>query len=343
MGQSRQAVSNRQLAMPPQLDDLLQAASAAYDDADIFAYFGIVGRPFDDEIITLCRERKVRKNVIFMLTTLGGNVHAAYRITRCFQRKYKIDAEKDEEKGKFYVFVDSLCGSAGTLVALGDTDLIVSDHGELGPIDVQLRKPEEVGERRSGLTLRQALLSLERESRRLVKSHFRQLRFDSDLGLNTKTAVEISSNITIGLLSSIYGQIDPMQMGEVERALEIAVKYGERVGKINIKEDALEKLLGGYPSHEFVIDRREARTLFKNVDRPKPELEAFGEFIRPMAEDQLTERTPFKAFLIDPPADSGKSDDQGEANGGGRNSGKNRKGVRRKKSTARRGGRKSAR
>ena len=113
--------------------------------------------------------------------------------------------------------MDTLCTSAGALLALGADELIISDYGELGPLDVQLRKPDEVGERHSGLTPQQVLDSLDRHSRSLFKSHFCQLRFDPDLTLTTKTSVESIATITKGFPSSRAGPDLPHERYQVSR------------------------------------------------------------------------------------------------------------------------------
>ena len=43
-------------------------------------------------------------------------------------------------------FIPRRCKSAGTLLLIGATSLIISDRGELGPLDVQLSKPDEIFE-----------------------------------------------------------------------------------------------------------------------------------------------------------------------------------------------------
>ena len=48
-------------------------------------------------------------------------------------------------------YVDTVCKSAGTILALGADVIIMSQYAELGPIDVQLQKEDEVGESTSGL------------------------------------------------------------------------------------------------------------------------------------------------------------------------------------------------
>ena len=47
----------------------------------------------------------------------------------------------------------------------------------------------------------------------------------------------------------------------------ITIDYGARIAK-NLKPDALSRLIMGYHSHSFVIDRKEARDLFINVREP---------------------------------------------------------------------------
>jgi len=311
------------------LDELIKAASKECGDTDIILYAGQIRRPYDDEFINNCGRMLRRQKILLMLTTTGGEADAAYRIARCLQRSYNTGAyapdSKDKEappQGKFILYVDTLCASAGTLLALGADELIISDYGELGPLDVQLRKPDEVGERHSGLTPQQALDSLDRHSRSLFKSHFRQLRFDPDLTLTTKTSVEIAATITKGLLEPIYSQIDPMRLGEVERFLGIAEKYGERLGTTNLKDGTPERLIAGYPSHTFVIDRKEARDLFKNVSRPKKDLIKLAEFLRPMCENKVNSWYPFRSFLTDPPAAKTQETRRGKKNGRKKDTGK---------------------
>jgi len=53
--------------------------------------------------------------------------------------------------------------------------------------------------------------------------------------------------------------------------MSIALAYGGRLDTGNVKEGALERLAYGYPSHSFVIDRREAERLFVQVEAPHEE------------------------------------------------------------------------
>lgn len=296
-----------------------------YPNTDLYLYMGRIKRPYDDEFIGDFEKRTVKqKNLIVIMTTLGGDPDAAYRIGRCIQRNYGLlpgPQKGGEPENQVAIFVDTVCGSAGTLVSFSGTEIIMTDYGELSPIDIQIRKPDDVWERDSGLTPTQALDILERRSKSLFKAHFGQLRLDNELALTTKTSVEVASNITTGLLSPIYGQIDPIRLGEIERLMGITAAYGERLGKYSLKQGALAKLLSGYPSHGFVIDRCEADDLFKKVSIPKPSLKTLGEFWRPFAQQRLTAQKPSMLFMFEEPKMNPSEEDIGEDHGEQQNSG----------------------
>jgi hypothetical protein len=132
-------------------------------------------------------------------------------------------------------------------------------------------------------------------------------------------------------MSGIYGQLDPMRLGEVERMMGITAAYGERLSKHNLKSGALAKLLSTYPSHSFVIDRCEAEDLFDKTSVPKPGLQAIGTWMRNLSQNSLGARRPIKFFVTDAPQDAvepipvqpepgkpeGKPNDQEVIGGGG--------------------------
>ena len=52
--------------------------------------------------------------------------------------------------------------------------------------------------------------------------------------------------------------------------MRVAMEYGNRLNRGNLKEGALARLISGYPSHGFIIDRDEAATLFERVRDVNP-------------------------------------------------------------------------
>jgi hypothetical protein len=260
---------------------LIKSISDDYD-ADIFAYVGGIDRPHDDRFIERVKNFRRRTNVILLLTTLGGDPNAAYRIARCLQSEYETVPQNEggggeiPSKGIFYLYVDSRCKSAGTILALGANTIFMSDYAELGPIDVQLRKGDEVGERSSSLTPMHAIESLRDLSIKYFEDCFKELRFNQDLLFATKAASEIASKMSTVLFGTIFSQIDPMRVAEFDRAMRIASEYGQRLGRENLLDGGLNRLVAAYPTHGFVIDRTEAREIFRSVERPTEKLINLG-------------------------------------------------------------------
>jgi len=243
---------------------LIQYANKIADehDADVVMLNGTIGRLNAQRLIHIGKNKNRRENVLFVLVTLGGDPDAAYIIARHLQSQYQ----------KFSLFVPELCKSAGTLIALGANELIISDYGELGPLDVQLSKKDELGEMQSGWVGVDALAQLQSRAFDTFEEFFLNIKIRSRL--TTKTCARIASDLTTGLYKPVYAQIDPMHLGVVNRAMSIAWDYGQRlVSKGSNIEDSkidntLNTLIRGYSSHRFVIDRDEAKSLFRNVREP---------------------------------------------------------------------------
>lgn len=215
-----------------------------------------IDRSLHQRLSLLLKAKQRFKRCTVFLTTYGGDPHAAFRIARCLRHHY----------ASVRLAVPSYCKSAGTLIAIGANELAIGDLGELGPLDLQVTKPDDVMERGSGLDYMQALQVA------LFHAHqafalFMEVR-RGGLRLPTKQAGEFATNMAIGMVAPLYSQIDPNRIGEMQRAIQIAKEYGERLDSYsnNLKPQALEKMVADYPSHAFVIDRKEAKNLFNRVE-----------------------------------------------------------------------------
>lgn len=195
---------------------------------------------------------------LLLLATVGGDAHAAYRLARRFQADFK----------NFSVLVPGLCKSAGTLVCVGAHELAIANDGELGPLDVQIRKRDELVQYGSALDQLKALELLRSEALAAFRHYL--LEITGGTGVSMKTAADIARNLTVGLYSNAFAQLDPIQLGEISRAMNIAQEYGSRLSATasSMEQTALFRLIAGYPTHSFVIDREEAAKLFKNVREP---------------------------------------------------------------------------
>lgn len=259
-------------------------------DLDVLYYHNRIQRPYDDRIIELCKSRKLRSNVLLFVVTSGGIPEAAYRISRCLQSKYN----------KFTVYISDFCKSAGTLLCLGAHEIVISDIGEMGPLDVQVQKQDELFEMSSGLNLINALTLSQTQAYSMIENYINKFKDTSNNQITLKTAADIASRMAIGLFGKIYEQIDPEKLGEISRSMKIAEEYGRRLNKKsnNLKGEALNKLIEGYPTHSFTIDRMEAKELFKNVREPDAAEEQFCNLLYKYVK-QIDRGTTLYGFVTD--------------------------------------------
>ncbi|GAB1540441.1 hypothetical protein NUACC21_31100 [Scytonema sp. NUACC21] len=226
-------------------------------DADLFIYSADIEEENADQVIKIVQAKaNKRDNLVLVLATYGGDPDAAFRIARFLQNTYN----------KFTLFVFGYCKSAGTLVAIGADEIVMSDLAELGPLDIQVAKDDDLVRRSSGLDLQKALTVLSLQGFQIFQQHFIATTVSSGGVVTTKTAADIASSIAVGLLAPIASQIEPLRLGAVYRSMDVAYEYGIRLNP-NLKK-TVNKLINDYPSHGFVIDRKEAQELFPVVREP---------------------------------------------------------------------------
>ena len=216
-------------------------------------------RPQDGWLVGKICARERRPNLLMILVTNGGDPDAAYRIARCIQNHYT----------KFTVCVSGICKSAGTLLLLGAHELAFSQHGELGPLDIQMEKKDDIWDSESGLTVMTALSALHENALEAFQHFMLALVLRSNGRITVRTASDISAKLTQAIFSPISEQIDPIHIGEVSRSMAIAREYGTRLMEksknSNNASETLKSLISDYPSHGFVIDKEEAAEKLKNV------------------------------------------------------------------------------
>lgn len=244
-----------------EIKEAIRSLRDAHPDTDIIVISHEINRSLYyklSEKLDARRGPTPLKCVVF-LNTLGGDPHAGFRIARCLRHHYK---------GNFRLVIPHHCKSAGTLIAIGASQLAIGDLGELGPLDVQISKRTELLERSSGLDFNEALTAMLAHGQAAFRRNL--LEICAGAGISTKMAGEFATQLAVGMVSPMYAQIDPLQVGEVHRAMKIAFEYGTRLNDDSkqLYPDALESLVSAYPDHGFVIDRKEAKKLFKSVESP---------------------------------------------------------------------------
>lgn len=241
-------------------------------DTDIYVISGPIERNMARRLVNRYGRSQRRTNCALILTTFGGDADAAFIMARHLKRHYEA----------FNLYIFGMCKSAGTLLALGADEIIMSHHGEFGPLDVQMVKNDDFVRYDSGVDIFQALNVINEQAFSAFERAFLGIIQRSGGLITTRTAADIATKLATGLLGPIAEQIDPYRLSEVQRAISIAMEYGVRLGA---KEETISGLIHSYPSHGFVIDFDEATELFPNVRPPTPLEEAMVQLVRRFLRD----------------------------------------------------------
>lgn len=227
------------------LEVALDALRVQEPQTDVVLYNG----PIDDRgFWNLIRNTspQIDRKVVLILVTSGGDPNAAFNIGR-FLNSY----------GAFEIAVPSECKSAGTLVAIAAEKIYMSIIGELGPLDVQLMKRDELFQQQSGLVYKKGIETITTEAFRVYRSYLTGIKDHSKNTVSFALASKVAHELTSALFTPITSQIDPIVAGEFQRDLEVAQAYGKRLDERyghNLKEDGLARLIHEYPSHDFVLE-----------------------------------------------------------------------------------------
>jgi hypothetical protein len=249
---------------------------AEAQQVDTLFYNGGIDRFCSNFVINQCRTNCSCEKFNLFLMTGGGDADAAYLLARYLQDSYK----------KFTIIIPGPCKSAGTLIALGAHEIVMGVQGELGPVDAQMAKKDEYSDRESALVQQTAIDYITTQAYSSWKTSITDILTRDFPNSSFKTASKIAVEMTVGLYKPVMAQIDPSALAESARALAIAWDYGQRlIGYSKNSEFAkIVKLCQAYNHHGFVIDRKEAKTLFNEgvVRKPTEEEEklttSFGNY-----------------------------------------------------------------
>jgi len=188
-----------------------------------------------------------------LLHTPGGSADIAYQVVRFFRHHCN----------RLNIIVPLQAKSAGTLMCLGADAIYMGEFGELGPIDVQIQDPLEKGAKSISPLDEFKSAEFLRDYAVEIMDSFTLLIIRRS-GISVKEALHESLHFTTEIMRPLYEQLDPLEIGEYKRALAIGEEYGERLltmTKNPHRKEISQALLSKYPSHGFVIDRVEARSL----------------------------------------------------------------------------------
>ena len=192
-----------------------------------------------------------------VINSPGGSAHAAYQLVSLA----RLHADSVN------VCVPYFAKSAATLVCLGADKIILGEVAELGPLDTQIREEEAAGKYRyaSALNPSKAIDQLRRFSMETFDLAVRMILQRSDL--DHHAACTCAIDFVKATTGQLFSDLDALKLGEYSRALAVGKEYGlrllERYGEFDAERRrlVLDKLVEGYPSHDYIIDYRELEGL----------------------------------------------------------------------------------
>jgi hypothetical protein len=130
-----------------------------------------------------------------------------------------------------------------------------------------MAKKDELWGSESGLTVLTALAAIHEKALLAFEHFFLSITQRSGGRISTRTSFDAAVKLTEAIFSPITQQIAPLHIGEAFRSMAVATEYGIRLREKsrNFTLNILEHIVAEYPSHGFVIDRREAEKLFRKV------------------------------------------------------------------------------
>jgi hypothetical protein len=202
------------------------------------------------------------KKLSVLVDSPGGDAEATFRLIKKFRRV------ADEVEA----IVVNWSKSAATIFCLGADKIFMGEDAELGPLDAQLRNPK-TGKRFSALNSFKSLEFLRQYSIEVLDIISILIR--DRVKMDYIYAVEVARPVVSDIVTSLYEQVNPSELGESRRHLAVGEQYSkmimERYSYKDYSQQKIEEivrtLVWNYPSHGFVIDFEEATRIGLKVER----------------------------------------------------------------------------
>jgi ATP-dependent protease ClpP protease subunit len=229
-------------------------------------------------VLAAGKEFETGNRLSLILHTGGGDAHAAYRIATFLQKQSQ----------EFEVVIPRMAKSAGTLISLAASRIIMGQMAELGPLDMQVRDMETemwdsaLNETKSLQTLSREALVLYTEKMELLKKVHTWKTFE--------TRNRIATEFVNEMIRPLVQKIDAVHYTRMARIMEIMKKYGrELMGRAGYQAARINKVVQAlsddFPDHSYIIDTREAKELGLKAESARPQLSPLVEAMAPVCGD----------------------------------------------------------
>ena len=187
----------------------------------------------------------------------GGDINVAYQMVELI----RLHADR------LFACVPLYAKSAATLLCLGADEICLDKLAQLGPLDTQVYEEQKGGKGNfaSALnpfkTLEQLQMFSLEALNTSVEMIYRRYRLDLD------ECIQHAINFVSGTMGPLFSRLNPEKLGEYSRALAIVSEYGDRLLRrysswdVEKRTYVVDKLVHGYPSHNYIIDYHELEEL----------------------------------------------------------------------------------
>ena len=187
----------------------------------------------------------------------GGDINVAYQMVELIRLHTK----------RLFACVPLYAKSAATLLCLGADEIFLDKMAQLGPLDTQVYEEKKGGKGNftSALNPFKALEQAHSFSLDALDTSARMIARSS--GLDLDESIRHAINFVVGTTGPLFSRLDPEKLGEYSRALAVGSEYGNRLLRRFTDWDdrrrsfVVDKLVHGYPSHDYVIDYHELEEL----------------------------------------------------------------------------------
>lgn len=226
-----------------------------------------------DVFVDLLDQVGPTERISLILHTNGGQTLAAWRLINLL-RTFCDELE---------VIVPAKALSAGTLICIGAQKIIMTKQAVLGPIDPSVNNALNPMANVNGQMVR-VPVSVEN-----LRGYIDAIR--DELGIKSEAALST-------VLSKLTEQVHPLVIGEVFRSRTQIRFLAEKLLKTQVKDAKQLKsiiafLCGDSGSHDYSINRREAKEFGLNVEKADERLYKFLKAIHASFTQELKLLTPY--------------------------------------------------
>lgn len=187
----------------------------------------------------------------------GGDINVAYQMVELIRL----------HTDRLFACVPLYAKSAATLLCLGADEIFLDKTAQLGPLDTQVYEEKKGGKSdyTSALNPFKALEQAHSFSLDALDTSVRMIAGSS--GLDLDECIQHAITFVVGTTGPLFSRLDPEKLGEYSRALAVGEEYGNRLLRRFTDWDdqkrsfVVDKLVHGYPSHDYVIDYHELEEL----------------------------------------------------------------------------------